>query len=91
MQLQEKLLIASPIIFITIIIIITYILPFIIKENFESKEKKEIKDFDKNVIELHKVKEDKAKIKDFKPKKTSELKLFCNQSADPSKLSCYHQ
>lgn len=91
MQLQEKLLIASPIILIAIIMLISFVLPYILKENFETEKKGDIKDFDKNVLQLDKLKFDDPKIKDFKPKKTSELKLFCNQGADASKLNCYQQ
>lgn len=91
MKLQEKLLLASPIILFAIIVLITYVLPYILKEKFNSEKKSEVNDFDKQVIQLDKLKNDDPKIKDFKPKKTSELKLFCNQGADASKLSCYQQ
>ena len=91
MKLQEKLIIASPIIIILIITLITYILPYILKENFKSKNKENINDFDKNILQLDKLKYDKPKIKDFKPKKISELKILCTQSIDPSKISCYQQ
>lgn len=90
MQLQEKLLIASPLILFVIIMIISFVLPYILKEKFKSEKKDIVKDFDKNVIELDKLKNDEPKIKDFKPKKTSELKLFCNQDVE-SKLNCYRQ
>lgn len=62
------------------------------KEKFGAKNKNgSVQDFDKNVIQLDKLKNDEPKIKDFKLKKTSELKLFCNQGVDASKLSCYQQ
>lgn len=86
----ETMMILMPIIIIFIIILIINILPYISKENFNNEKKETIKDFDNSVIELGKLKNDKPKIKDYKPTKTSELKLFCNQNIDKS-LSCYDQ
>lgn len=92
MNLKEKLLLVSPIFLFILILLITKFLPYLFKEKFESEKKdNSVKDFDKNVIELQKVKYDEPKIKDFKPTKTSELKLFCKQNLDSSNPSCYQQ
>lgn len=86
----ETMMILMPIIIIFIIILIINILPYISKENFNNEKKETIKDFDKSVIELGKVKNDNPKIKDYKPTKTSDIKIFCLQNIDKS-LSCYDQ
>lgn len=90
--MNNKQIILSSFIFILLILIIyILLLPYISKEKFNIKKNEDIKDFDKNVIELEKLKYDIPKIKDFIPKKTSELKLFCKQDLDTSKISCYEQ
>lgn len=76
-----------------IIIIIVSIFLFISfkKEEFKNEKlEKKIKDFDKEVIDLNTLKQDKPKIKDFKPTKTSELDLFCKNNIDGTS-SCYRQ
>ena len=63
------------------------------KEQFKNErlqKEKEVKDFDKRVIDLTTLKQDDPKLKDFKPKKTSELDLFCKNNID-GKPSCYRQ
>lgn len=90
MNLQEKLILATPLFIFAFIMLLSFAVPRIFKESFINK-KINIKDFDKNVLQLDKLKNDDPKLKDFKPKKTSELKLFCNQGADASKLNCYQQ
>lgn len=91
MDKDTKLLLIGTISLFTFIMFITWSLPYIFAEKFKNDKKTEIKDFDKNVIKLEKLKYDKPKIKNFKPKKTSELKLFCSQGVNASKLSCYQQ
>lgn len=80
--------------FFIIFILCLFFILFIIKkqkiiknENF--KNEKIVKDFDKDIIELEKVKNDKSNLDNFKPKKESEVDFFCLNTNDIQK--CYRQ
>lgn len=60
------------------------------KENFEQSKDTDVKFFDKQVIELDKLREDNANIDNFKPIKESDLKLFCKQNKN-EEPTCYRQ
>lgn len=87
--MNNKIILFLFLVTILFILSIIYTLLKNSKENFKNKVS-EIKDFDKNVIELDKVKEDKSNLKDFKPKKTSKLDLFCKQNIN-EEPTCYRQ
>lgn len=91
MNNKEILLLTTPILIFVLIVILKKIISYLLKEKFDNKDKIKVKDFDKNVIELDTLKYDNPKIKDFVPKKTSELELFCKQDIDSTKMTCYKQ
>lgn len=75
---------------VVLILILIFFFKSSPKENFEQSKDTDIKFFDKQVIELDKLREDNANIDNFKPIKESDLKLFCKQNKN-EEPTCYRQ